>query len=77
MAKTFHIRAPRPRKGAGNAFYRADEAYRVPKTLCGALMTSHDIKFGWQAFAAGDYAPCPQCVEIRRRHLATSRRASV
>lgn len=62
--KTFHIRAPLPRKG-GNQFYR-DNAPRVAKTLCGAPVTDHDNRFAWHPFPAGDYVPCEQCVEIRR-----------
>jgi hypothetical protein len=64
LARIFHIRAPLPRKG-GNHFYR-DNAPRVAKTLCGEPVTSHDIRYSWQAFATDDFRPCCRCVEIRR-----------
>ena len=63
--KTFHIRAPMPR-GSSNAFYREGEP-RIPKTLCGEPVTDHDIRFGWQAFAIGNFEPCAACVEIREK----------
>lgn len=63
--KTFHIRAPLPRKKGGNQFYRANDA-RVRKTLCGQPITSHDIKYSWQADGVGRFEPCQECIEIRR-----------
>lgn len=63
--RVFHILAPKPR-GAFNAFYPAGSP-RVEKTLCGAPVTSHDIRFGWQAFGFGDFVPCEKCVAIRQQ----------
>lgn len=63
--KTFHIRAPLPRKGGSNAFYNPTD-YRVKKTLCGAPITEHDIRYSWQADGVGVYEPCAECVRIRK-----------
>jgi hypothetical protein len=62
----FHILAPKPRGTAGNKFYRAGE-YPKAKTLCGTEPTRYDIRFGWQAFAAGNYEPCVECIAIREQ----------
>jgi len=59
-----HIRAPMPADGKTNRFYGVDDL-RVRKTLCGQPVTNHDIRYGWQAFATGDFEPCPECVRIR------------
>ncbi|MDE2470788.1 MAG: hypothetical protein KGL35_19095 [Bradyrhizobium sp.] len=65
MSTTFHIRAPKPRKGAANRFYESDE-YRTQKTLCGAPVTSHDNSFRWQVEAVGSFEPCEECLLIRK-----------
>lgn len=62
---TFHILAPVPRGQTGNRFYEVG-APRTKKTLCGAGMTGHDIRFGWQAIAIGPYEPCSDCCRIRK-----------
>lgn len=53
--KIFHIRQPRPKHW---------------KTLCGAPTTSHDDRYSWQAVAVGDFAPCDQCVRLKREATA-------
>lgn len=63
--KTFHILAPLPRKrGAGNSFYKPTDP-RVRKTLCGAPVTQHDVRYGWQTDGVGEYVCCEKCVEIK------------
>jgi hypothetical protein len=76
MGKVFHIRAPRPRNGMANSFYPVQSAYHPHKTLCGSPVTFKDIKFDWQAFEVGNYVPCPDCIEARRRHRANARKAN-
>ena len=65
MSTTFHIRAPKSRKGTANRFYEADE-YRTPKTLCGAAVTSHDIHYSWQTDGIGDFEPCEECLRVKQ-----------
>lgn len=64
MTKTFHILARTPRGQR-----------RVKKTLCGQPLTGHDIMFGWQAFAVGNYVPCVECCHIRAQLNRDSRKA--
>lgn len=61
----FHIRAPMPRHGKSNKFYDLNSP-RVRKTLCGHPITEYDIQYRWQAFASGDFAPCPCCLVIKK-----------
>jgi hypothetical protein len=61
----FHIRAPMPRNKGGNAFYKPTDP-RVRKTLCGAPITDHDIRYSWQSDGAGVYEPCQECIRIRK-----------
>lgn len=68
---TFHIRAPLPRIGSSNCFFAVDSP-RVQKTLCGQPTTLHDIKFRWQAFATGNYVPCPDCCRIKQETPLTT-----
>lgn len=65
MPKIFHIRAKLPRKG-GNSFYKARES-RVPKTLCGAPVTDHDVRFSWdwRAMEIYDYICCQECIAVK------------
>lgn len=53
--KTFHILATTPHG-----------EIRRKRTLCGAAATGHDIRFGWQAFAVGQYEPCQECIRLRK-----------
>jgi hypothetical protein len=67
MADVFHIRK-QLRKLGGTRFYK-DKGLRATETLCGAELTSYDVRLKDKAVSWAEHSVCQEC--LFRKALAT------